>query len=210
MRFALAFLLALLLPAEMSSQVGKISVGGAIGPHGKPVQTDLPARSGLRARNVGGRDGAGLCVFTSIMHAARFQGERRLWEFQKQMRAEPGGGYPSKVDRMIQKYAPGVQYLQYEGGDPTVLEVALASGRMPSVTYNGRDPHYRGTIAHMVNLVYLDKEWACVLDNNFVGESELVWMSRAEFLSRWKGGGGGWAVVLIGKPAPAPPPRNKR
>lgn len=187
------------------SLIGEIKTGGSTAPDGKTqVQVDLPTDQ--RAKNVGGRDGAGLCVFTSIMHSARWQNEARLFEFQKQMTAEPGGGDPGKVDRMIAKYGQGTDYVQYKGSDPTILKAALKGGRLPGVTYNGRDGvHYRGSIAHMVNLAYLDDTIACVLDNNFIGENELVWMTAQEFLDRWKGGGGGWAVILCNPPPPPPP-----
>lgn len=168
------------------------------------VTCDLPLT--LRKKNVGGRDGQGLCVFTSIMHAARYQNERRLWNFQDQMRQERGGGWPSKTDQMIAKYGPGTSYVQYEGRDPAVLEKALATGRMPSVTYCGQDPTYRGgTVAHMVNLVHLDATVAAILDNNRISpdEASIMWMTRAEFLSRWIGNQSGWAVILL---APSPPP----
>jgi hypothetical protein len=193
---ALITLLALQVPE-------KIIVGGPRAPDGKTeVTCDLPVDQ--RTRNVGGRDGAGLCVFTSIGHSARWQHESRLEDFQKDMRAEPGGGYPEKVDAMIAKYGKGTSYLQYEGRNPTILKEALAGGRMPAVTYDGHDPHYgNATIAHMVNLVYLDDRWACVLDNNFIGENELVWLSSKEFLQRWTGGRAGWTVILL---APPPPP----
>lgn len=190
----------LLAPAGTLSLVGDPREGGPED-GGVAVQVDLPVS--LRAKNVGGRDGAGLCVFTSIMHAARYQNERRLWDFQAKMRQEPGGGYPDKVDQMMARYGADTPYLQYEGKDPAILELALESGRMPGVTYNGHDPHYRGTIAHMVNLVYLDSQRACILDNNFIGDTQLVWLSREEFLQRWCGRGNGWAVILL---APAPPP----
>jgi hypothetical protein len=200
--------LALLLASAAGALA--ITVGGPTGPGGAEVTTDLPPP--LRAKNVGGKDGAGLCVFTSIMHAARYQNEPALWDFQKQMRAEPGGGWPDKVDRMMEKYGPSASYLQYEGGDPAILEAALKSGRMPSVTYDGRDPNYGPStrIAHMVNLVYLDGAKAGILDNNFVSPDDrsVVWMTRDEFLSRWRGGGGGWAVVLLA-PAPAPLPKAR-
>jgi len=77
---------------------------------------------------------------------------------------------------------------------------------MPSVTYTGHDPHYgeRASIAHMVNLIYLDEHQACILDNNFIGENDLVWMSAKEFMGRWDDG---WAVILLAPPPP-PPPRN--
>jgi len=186
---------------------GKIVTGGPVAPDGKTeVVCDLPVDQ--RKKNVGGRDGAGLCVFTSIMHAARWQNETRLANFQDQMRNEPGGGYPEKVDAMVKKYGPGTQYIQYEGKDPSVLEAALKTGRMVCVTYNGHDGvHYGGSIAHMVNLVYLDNQFACVLDNNFIGANDLVWMNRQDFLSRWTGGRDGWAVVLL-NPPPPPPPHN--
>lgn len=189
--------------------VGAITVGGPVGPGGTEVQVDFPLS--LRTKNVGGSDGAGLCVFTSIGHAARWQGEPVLRDFQQFMRSRPGGSWPEKTDKMIEAISKEkgreVRYLQYEGSDPLILRLALESGRMPGVTYNGRDPHYRGTIAHMVNLVYLSDTQAAILDNNFVGESELVWMSRTEFLSRWTGGGNGWAVILLDE-APAPVPTN--
>jgi len=181
---------------------GKLTVGGPTSPSGKEVECDLPLSQ--RTKNVGGRDGAGLCVFSSIGHAARWQNEKRLVDFQKQMTKEPGGGYPEKVDRMIAKYGKGTPYIQYEGRDSTILKLALKTGRMPSVTYDGHDPHYSGSIAHMVNLIYLDDQEACILDNNFI--DELVWMSTKEFSERWTGDGG-WAVILLAPPPP-PPPRG--
>ncbi len=184
----------------------KITVGGPVGPDGKTeVTCDLPVAE--RMRNTGGRDGAGLCVFTSIQNAARYQNEARLVNLQSDMRKEAGGGYPTKVDAMIAKYGKGATYLQYEGKEPAVLKAALASGRMPCVTYNGHDPHYAGTIAHMVNLIHLDEQWAVVLDNNFVGAQELVWLSPQDFYRRWRGNGGGWAVVLLMPPLPPVPHR---
>lgn len=190
--------------------VGKMQTGGPIAPDGKTqVACDIPIE--LRAKNTGGTDGAGLCVFTSIMHSARWQNEHRLWDFQAKMKQERGGGYPQKVDAMVAKYGPGTPYLQYTGRDPSILMTALKSGRAPGVTYNGHDPHYRGSIAHMVNLVAYDQQadQVAILDNNFIGENQLVWMSAAEFLQRWTGGkaGSGWAVILLAPPPP-PPPKN--
>jgi hypothetical protein len=46
-----------------------------------------------------------------------------------------------------------------------------------------------------------------VLDNNAVGENELLWMSLDDFRRRWLGHGGGWAFVWLAAPPP-PPPRN--
>ena len=139
------------------------------------------------------------------MHGARFQNEQRLWNFQKDMQRERGGGWPQKVDLMVERYGKGTEYIQYEGEDPTILLDALASGRMPAVTYCGRDPHYGGrNVSHMVNLVFLDNGTACVLDNNYVEDDQFVWMSAQDFLERWTWGGNGWAVILLAPPPPVP------
>ncbi len=194
-------------PCPRRPSVNAVVVGGPRAADGTEVECDLPVS--LRTPNTGGRDGAGLCVFTSIMHAARYQGERRLWDFQRDMTHEPGGGYPDKVDRMIAKYGPGTKYVQYEGADPGVIRQAIAAGRMASVTWDGyHDPHYNGHhIAHMVNCVQYTDRAVCLLDNNFVGDGELLWMTPGDFQQGWTGGGdGGWAVVLLN---PAPPPVPK-
>lgn len=173
------------------------------------VTCDLPPS--LRMHNTGGMGvrgpgtGAGLCVFTSIEHSGRYQNEPRLFGFQQKMTKEIGGGYPDKVDAMILKYAPGVEYVQHTRGDDSFLKSALKTGRMVCVTYGGNDDFYRGAIAHMVNLIYLDEKNACILDNN--RETVYVWMSADEFLKRWRAMNGGWAIVL-NNPAPPPPPKN--
>jgi hypothetical protein len=82
---------------------GAVPTVGGPQSDGKEVMVDLPVS--LRLKNIGGTDGAGLCVFTSITHSARFQNELGLWDFQKQMSHERGRGYPQKVDQMIAKYA---------------------------------------------------------------------------------------------------------
>lgn len=196
-----------LLPTVVGQEPGRPVEGGKVSPDGSAeIQCDLP--EGEKFANKGGRDGAGLCVFASITWAAKYQNERGAQQLFEKMRSEPGGGYPEKVDRMMARYCPGVQYVQCTRGDMAFLDAAHRSGRMTSVTYGGQDGvHYRGYVAHMVNLVHLDEKWACVSDNNFIRDSQLLWMSRAEFERRWKMGGGGWAVVLLSAPPP-PPPRN--
>lgn len=204
-------LLALLIFASgaVAQAPGVPVIAGKTSPDGKvEIATDLPASE--KKKNVGGRDGAGLCVFTSIEYAARWQCERALFDLQKYMRTQPGGGYPEKVDTVLAKVAPGCQYGQYTGRDTAVLDAVLQSGRIACVTYNGYDPHYgQHSIAHMVCLVYLDQNWACISDNNFTSDTSFVWMSRTEFLKRWRGSGGGWVVFLLRGPPP-PPPSNAR
>jgi hypothetical protein len=177
---------------------------------GEAVTCDLPTSEHLR--NAGSTiDGRGLCVFTSIDHAARWANEPALIGFRDFMRRYPGGGYPEKVDEFIPRMArskglPIPAYVQHTGGDPEFLRLALKTGRYPCVTYSGRDGvFYRGSVAHMVNLVHLSERWAVIQDNNFPGR--WLWMPPAEFLARWQGSGGGWAIVLL-KPGPPPIPIN--
>lgn len=191
---------------ENPREAGQPQLAGKVSPDGtEEIMIDLPASQ--KKKNVGGRDGAGLCVFTAIEYAARWQNERLLIEFQKQMRPELGGGWPGKVDEMMKKYAPGVKYLQHTGGDMAILKAAFRSGRAPCVTYAGYDPHYGGGIDHMVTAAHLSEKWAAITDNNFTGDNDHVWMSPAEFEKRWKARGGGWCVILLAPPPP-PIPRN--
>lgn len=173
---------------------------------GRELQCDLWADDHLR--NKGGRDGLGLCVFTSIDMAARWQNVPALVGFRDFMTQHPGGGHPQKVAAMIPKAAAAKQlsapgYWQFTDGDTAKLRRILDAGRIACVTY-GYSPRYGGSIAHMVCLVHLDEKWAVVLDNNFPGIDRYEWVGRDEFLRRWRmGAGGGWAVCLT---APPPPP----
>jgi hypothetical protein len=159
--------------------------------------------------NVGGSDGAGLCVFCSVAHSSRWQSVEELQDFRDWMRKYPGGGYPSKLDTMIRKKCeekgwPIPDYVQVEGFDPELLILALKSGRMPAITW-GTDQRYGyRRISHMVNLVYLDSEKAAILDNNFPGS--YLWCTRDEFNKRHQMGGA-WSVILM-NPGPPPPPFN--
>lgn len=196
--------LALTLASTWTLQASaeRATIGGPTGPDGTEVVCDMPAMEHIR--NVGGRDGAGLCVFTSIEHSGRWQNCEELRGFQAKMKSELGGGFPAKVDIMMKKYAPTAKYVQYSGNDPAILDLAMKTGRMPSVTY-GFSERYGGRVYHMVNLVHMDGNVACVLDNNFIGADKLEWMSRGEFLRRWKLGGGGWTVILLSAPPPPVP-----
>lgn len=205
-------------PDEFLAWLGpqaEASVGGKTAPDGTEIQIDLPAA--LHLKNVGGSDGAGLCVFTSISHSARWSNVGLLENFRDWMKRYPGGGYPSKVDQKIaqiakEKGVPPPAYLQIEGGRETldVLRAALASGRMPGVTYSfSPTKRYGGQrIAHMVSLVHLDDKNAAILDNNYPGIDKYEWISVEEFLQTFTGGRSGWAVILLDA-GPPPLPWNK-
>lgn len=226
-----AILLILLVAGQaIAGDTETFTPGGAVGPGGVQVACDIPPA--LRLTNTGGMGlrgpgtGAGLCVWTSMEHSGRYQNVQALVGLQKYMTTQEGGGYPQKVDAVMRKFAPGVDYLQHTEGDVAWLKAALKTGRPVCITYCGHDPRYNDTIAHMVNLLYLGDGLACILDNNY--PDRYLWMSEAEFVGRWKGiqangqpylvrdkfgrpssVGGGWAIVFTA-PCPPPAPRLSR
>jgi hypothetical protein len=220
-RTLLAVMMTALLIIAAPRAFGELREGTNVGPAGQEVQCDVPNE--LRKKNIGSPypNGPGCCVFRSIELAADWQNVPALNDFAEWMvkNRVVGGGYPQKVDDLIPKIAksrnlPVPGYIQHEGGDLAFLDAALATGRMPSITYDGRDMHYgpRTRVAHMVNLVHADppgspERWFCIADNNFVQPDQFVWLTEADFLSRWRGNGGGWAVCLL-NPRPMPVPRN--
>lgn len=188
-------------------------VGGPVSADGVEVQIDLPGDQHLR--NVGGSDGAGLCVFTSIDHSARWQNVQPLIGFRDWMRKHPGGGYPTKVDQMIsricqEKNTPKPEYIQIEGSDTSLLVKACQAGLMPAITY-GISPtgRYGGQrIPHMVSLMHADGNNFVILDNNYPGVERYEWMNATEFKRSYTIVGGGWAVILL-PPGPPPIPKNR-
>ncbi len=177
---------------------------------GEDIQCDLPGAQQMR--NVGSKlDGAGMCVFTSIEMAARWQGLDQIRGWRDWCaRNYPGGGTPEKVDRLLKAWSRyrGIElppYFQYEGPD---LESFLArcdsTSRMACVTY-GYGPRYgNATIAHMVCAAKYGSTFGVVLDNNFPGENSYEWMAPRELLKRisWPSGRG-WLFVWL---SPSPPP----
>ena len=186
--------------------VGQFVEGDAIGPDGVEVQADIIPE--IRKKNIASK-GLGCCVFRSVEHTAREQNIPALYDFAEWMvkSSIEGGGYPDKVDQLITRICKERKvdvppYLQHEGGDPKFLELALKNGWSVCVTYCGRDPRYSNqNIAHMVNLVYIDDKYACILDNNFI--DKYYWMSRKEFLDRWNefGKSKGWAIAFLTSPS---------
>lgn len=215
MKYLLSPCLLLVVTSVASAQPGFVVTKEPVY-QGRRVTVDLP--NSQHHRNVGGSDGYGLCVYSSAWHSALWQSVSDIYGFRKWMERRPGGSYPTKFDSTMRQYCqekgvPVPLYLQHEGGNVEVLELALKTGRAPAVTYCGVDPNYGNqVIAHMVNLVLLDDEYACILDNNFV--NSYLWMPRKEFIARWTGTqtngrpytirgsrvGGGWTIILLDSP----------
>ncbi|MEO8082688.1 MAG: hypothetical protein ABI780_02635 [Ardenticatenales bacterium] len=188
------------------------STGGPVSPAGVRATADLDPKQHLK--NTGGLGprgpgtGAGLCVFTSCEVAGRWQNIPSLVGLQQYMTTRAGGGWPEKLDEVLAAFTKSTgqalpAYVQHTGGDQAFLELALRTGRMPCVTYAGNDGFYSSTIGHMVDLAALTANEAAIIDNNRPGS--WVWMTRAEFLARWRDNNGGWAVVFLDPPPPPYP-----
>jgi hypothetical protein len=200
LKATLAFLF-LVMPALAQSAGEKAVVDGPVH-ESVEVVCDLPKEQ--QVKNFGApKDGLGLCVFASMDMLARWHNVLPLIDIIHKI--QEGGGYPEKVDRVIKQHAPGVKYIQYEGASPEILDAAMSERRAACVTYGYGERYGQGkTIAHMVILVHLDQKCACIVDNNFPGTYE--WMSRDEFLKRWKHPDGkGWAYAFLESPPPPIP-----
>jgi hypothetical protein len=197
-------------PAPRREVVEGAKLGGLVSPDGtEEIHCDLPKE--LHLRNVGGTDGAGLCVFASAQHSSTWQHIDAIDGIFKYMQSQPGGGWPEKVDRVVATMAarnklPIPGYIQVESKDPlAILKLACKTGRMPGVTYSySPTGRYNGQyIAHMVSLVHASDKWFAILDNNFPGTIE--WMDPATFAAvhTKKGRELGWSCTFL---ADAPPP----
>jgi hypothetical protein len=198
-----------------------------VAPDGTVAVVDFPVTQHMQ--NVGGSDGYGLCVYTSVTVAARWQNLDSMLTFRKFAEGRPGGSYPEKLEADLKTFAARNKitlppYVQHTGGDDAFLDLCYATRRSPSITYAGLDGYYDSGVAHMVTGAHLDAKWGAICDNNRSGS--WVWMTRPQLLNRWKGKkddgkdilvhvsdgfrtywvpvGGGWAFVWLGPP---PPPK---
>jgi hypothetical protein len=198
--------------AGVSQSDLQATVGGLTSPYGELAACDLPEDQHLR--NVGGSDGAGLCVFTSLDHAGRWHNVPLLIGMRDYMRKHPGGGWPEKVDSYLQRRSketghPIPKYVHVRTLDKELLREALRRGFMVCITYylspSGR---YGGSrIYHMVNLVHAPTDdaqegWG-ILDNNY--PKTIEWLNGKE-LARTVAlrGDNVWFIVIL---EPPPPPR---
>ena len=200
---------------------GNKSVVNGVTMEGDSITADLPESEHIK--NIGSRlDGAGMCVFSSIEMAARYQGLEEMRGWRDWCAAKyRGGGWPQKVDQTLaawfaEKKLTPIPYAQYEGNDPTpLMDLIDKTQRMASITY-GYSPRYGGArfIAHMTNAVHFGPRFGAVLDNNFVGDNAYEWMTRDELIRRIRlspngGQGSAWVFVWLTPGAP-PPPKKAR
>ena len=175
-------------------------------PSGRVIYTMVDLPRDQHVKNIAApRGGLGNCVWASMDMGARWANCLALIGIINKV--EYGGGYPQKVTKIVQQFGKGVEVAQYEGNDLAFVELALRTNRLPCTTF-GYSSRYGGaaSIQHMVVTVYLDSEYACVIDDNFPGTWE--WMTRAEYEWRFRHPNAqGWAYVLLWPPPP-PIPTN--
>lgn len=183
------------------------------------ITCDLP--NDQQFNNIGSRiDGQGMCVFSAIEMAARFQGLEQMRGWRDWCAAKyKGGGDPSKVDKLLAawwkaKSIEPIPYLQFEGADPEgTMYLIDKTNRMACITY-GQSPRYPRLISHMVNGIHFGDKYAVVLDNNYPGDSKYEWMEKAELVRRMRIQtnrqlGSAWVFVWL-TPGSPPPPKGRQ
>lgn len=184
------------LPGWLEAEAGREPVlGGLASPDGL-TQAVLYDYDGSWPKNISS-GGFGCCAFRALSYAARLQAVPALIGLPERMKEDgvPGGGYPAKMDTIVQRYGGGASYFQDTDKDFVVLAALLKSKRLPCVDYSGRDPHYNQRIAHCVNICAYDdvNDWVGILDNNYPQSDQIVWMGKKQFASRWNG----WLYGLL-------------
>jgi hypothetical protein len=173
------------LPADAIAG-SSATVNGSVH-EGSVVAVDLP--DSQQVRNFGApADRKGLCVFATLDMGACYQNVRPLIGMIHKL--QQGGGWPEKVDQVVKQYGEGAEIVQYQGTDPSFLELAIRTGRPCGVTYGYGERYQMEAIYHMVLLVHLDTRQAAIIDNNF--PDTIEWMVRAEFLRRARHPGGSY------------------
>jgi len=208
---------ALLIAASGLVSSGPSFVNGLVH-DGQELTCDLPEKDHIK--NIGSRrDGAGMCVMSSIEMAARYHGLDQFRGLRDWCANEPGGGYPEKVVDQIRRYCktkgiPEVPFYQYEGPNPEeVMEAIDKNGAMACITYAFSPRYNTSFIAHMVCSPMFRGKYGVVLDNNFINENSYEWMDRAELIRRMRssgrtvGSGNAWVFVWL-VPGNPPVPRN--
>lgn len=198
-----------------------------------PEGTVVTLDRGSHIENSEGSDGGGLCVPTSVVVAARWQGIKEAEGFLDYCRHRPGGSTPLQLARDLKAYAAKSHvtlppFLQHTGGDVKFLEEMLKAGKCVGITYCGNDGFYKSTINHMVDLAGLTETTGVIIDSN--RPHFWVSMTRSQLIARWQGkrddgrpalllarypwgeyvwlpATGGWAFVWLDVPQVAPAPR---
>lgn len=184
---------------------------------GEEPAVDYPEEEWIK--NIGSKlgDHAGMCVFSSFEMMMIWHGFEDFRGFRNWCAERyPGGGYPDKLDKLIDAYCAAKhidkpQIIQYVGDNPMFLQQAIENGFMPCTTLAHSPRYGPNPISHMVNCVHLTDHNGAIMDNNF---KDFEWQEgREQFLAKLKyrdpnnGRPVYWAVIVVAPPPPPPPKR---
>lgn len=172
------------------------------------VHAQVPLRPEYHFKNEGGRDGAGLCVISSVNSDGWYQDvpefvdakNSKVWRLAKR---KDGGYYPAKLKDPFDEAGVVTAWIQAEGSAeelvPVIkhyldLGIPVANTMAFSQRYISPDLP-TGEIHHMVQTLHLRDGLACLVDNNFPGT--FLWVTEAEYGRRLVDGQAGWIVVLL-------------
>lgn len=138
--------------------------------------------------------GGGSCVHASTVMCFRWQGDldrAAMWR-----RTYSGGESSYGLRRKLDHHGIAYHYTD-QAGDDRVLEYGSRTRRGAVIFYY---PNHSICFAGYARRG--GNEYAVLLDNNRI--DEFIWVPKADFLRHWRGYGG-FALVLLGSPAPRQP-----
>jgi hypothetical protein len=147
----------------------------------------------LRQANWIGVEGEGSCVHATITSLFRWQSEEEWAEYWKA--AYSDGETVYGLNEKLTKDGVPFKYT-YGRRDVKFLEDCIRERRGCGIALQ------RGR--HMVALVYLDDQWAGILDNNQT--DRFLWVKRDALIQEWIGANS-WAVTPTFTPVPPLPKR---
>lgn len=184
-------LVVLLLCVPLAGCEGDFSQGFFVQPAANKERPVINPPAKDRQKNWLGNKREGSCVWASTITLLRWQGRYNTAYYIRNK--YENGEWPDDWARKME--SEGLRYAFVTNGDVKFLEWACRTRRGAAVTIMGG--------AHMVNLVHLDSNSACLLDNN--NPVRYRWVSRAAFLAEWKASHG-WGLSVVYTPA-APLPQ---
>jgi len=145
----------------------------------------------FREHNWLGPQGEGSCVHATLVSLYNWEGQFEMADYWKAHYAD--GEFASTLADKMNKIGVRYAYTTNEN-NISFLEWACDTRRGCGVAVHNR--------AHMVMLIHLDTEYACILDNNH--PENFKWMPREEFIADWISSGS-WAVSPVYTPPPPLP-----
>lgn len=196
----IVLILALVSHARAQDKRGEITLNE---PTYQGVTANAPIPPENHILNEGGSDGAGLCVISSILANGRYQEVPELEagkasDLWRAAKAQPGGYYPGKLEKLLNRVLPEEKWFSWEGDGTDLLKRYSAEGYPIGATMSTGALYGYQPIHHMISLIHIDNEWACVVDNNDPGKYH--WMPAKEFARRFPDAGKGWGFVWLRKP----------